>query len=79
MECKVRAKPKPDILWFCDGVKVKESSRIKQTIIQEGDVYTIRLEINDVIVTDAGLYKCNVKNSCGESNANLTLNIEGKF
>lgn len=28
---------------------------------------------------DSGLYKCNIKNSLGELNANLTLNIESKL
>lgn len=78
MECKVRAKPKPEITWFRDGTHVKETSRIKQTIIEQNDVYIIRLEIHDPHLEDAGLYKCNVKNSAGESNANLTLNIERK-
>ncbi|GFQ82950.1 hypothetical protein TNCT_309441, partial [Trichonephila clavata] len=76
MECKVRASPKPDIKWFCDGVEVHESTRIKQTIKQDKDVYHIKLELRNLEFTDAGLYKCNVKNVHGESNANLTLNIE---
>ncbi|KFM81373.1 Twitchin, partial [Stegodyphus mimosarum] len=76
MECKVRASPKPDIKWTCDGADVRESTRIKQTIKQDKDVYHIKLELKNLEFTDAGLYKCNVKNVHGESNANLTLNIE---
>src|SRR5437868_11485251 len=53
MECKVRAKPRPDICWFNDGVVIKETTRIKQTIKEEKDVYLIRLELRDPELTDA--------------------------
>lgn len=76
MECKVRAKPKPTINWIHEGVTVKEGRRIKQTVTQEKDIYIIRMEIVDPDLDDAGMYKCNVKNTAGESNANLSLNIE---
>lgn len=77
MEVRVKAKPKPTITWYHDGVLVSKSSRITQTIIEErNDTYTLRMEINKADIDDSGLYKCNVKNTAGESNANLTLNIE---
>lgn len=77
MECVVRAKPTPTITWSHEGVTVVKSSRIKQTIIEESnDTYRIRMEILNADAEDSGLYKCNVKNLAGESNANLTLNIE---
>ena len=77
MEVRCRAKPKPTITWFHEGELVRTGGRIRQTIIEEkGDVYVIRLEITGGDSPDSGLYKCNVKNSAGESNANLTLNIE---
>lgn len=76
MEVKVTAKPKPTVSWIHEGVVVQQSSRIKQTIIEEKGVYIIRMEILNPDVEDSGLYKCNVKNAAGESNANLTLNIE---
>jgi len=79
MECKVRSKPKPDITWFNDGKVVSETSRIKLFVKEEEtDVYCIKLELSNPELTDAGLYKCSVKNSFGEANANLTLNIECK-
>lgn len=78
MECKVRADPKPTITWTKEGVAVDENRRIKQIIKEEKDVYHIRLELRDPEFEDAGIYKCNVKNSAGESNANLTLNIEDR-
>ena len=99
MECKVRAKPKPDFKWTVDGVEIKESSQISITIVEETkEVYVIRLVIKVIICyflyfyallkclflqnatpANGGLYKCNIKNEIGETNANLTLNIEGKY
>ena len=35
--------------------------------------------LQDPQPSDAGLYKCTVKNAHGEVNANLTLNIESKL
>lgn len=79
MECKVKANPQPSISWYREGVTVLEGGRIKQTVRQEGNIYHIKLELSNPELTDAGVYKCNVKNSAGESNANLTLNIERKL
>lgn len=77
MEVRCRAKPKPTITWYHEGELVKMSSRIKESIVVEKDnVYIIKLEIFGGDSPDSGLYKCNVKNSAGSSNANLTLNIE---
>ncbi|PRD35198.1 UNVERIFIED_CONTAM: unc-22 [Trichonephila clavipes] len=45
MECKVKANPKPTITWFLDNIVIKETNRIVQTVKQEKDVYTIRLEL----------------------------------
>lgn len=42
----------------------------------EEDIYYIKLELTDPGMDDSGLYKCNIKNTLGELNANLTLNIE---
>ena len=78
MECKVKAKPKPDIIWYYENSLIRETRRLKQTIIEENDIYVIRLEIVEPELNDSGVYRCNVKNIAGESNANLTLNIESK-
>jgi len=45
MDCKVKADPKPDIVWTCDGKVVKESSKIKMSVEGKGDIYYIRLEL----------------------------------
>ena len=76
MWCSVKADPRPSVEWTREGVVVKESSRLSITVVQQKDVYAIKLELNDPNPTDAGLYKCSVKNVHGQLNANLTLNIE---
>lgn len=80
MDCKVKATPKPQIVWTHAGKEVKESSKISLSVVQEkDDIYYIKLILNDPGPDDSGLYKCNIKNDLGELNANLTLNVESKF
>lgn len=77
MDCRVKAKPKPEIVWTHAGKVVTESSKISISIVKEkDDVYYIKLTLNDPGEGDSGLYKCNIKNALGELNANLTLNVE---
>lgn len=77
MDCKVRADPKPTIVWYREGKVVQESSKIKISIEKkEEHVYYLKLELREPDMDDSGLYKCNIKNALGELNANLTLNIE---
>lgn len=79
MGCKVKASPKPTIVWYHEGKEITDSSKIKTRIDIKDDVYTIILELIDPGIEDSGLYKCNIKNELGELNANLTLNIESKL
>lgn len=79
MGCKVKASPKPTIVWYHEGKEIRDSSKIKTRIEVKDDIYTIILELIDPGIEDSGLYKCNIKNELGELNANLTLNIESKF
>lgn len=76
MECRVKANPKPTILWTREQTIIKETQKIKIQMIEQNDVYHIKLELQDPQIEDSGLYKCNIKNNLGELNANLTLNIE---
>lgn len=78
MECKVKADPKPDVVWYRNGEVIQENSRLKMSMETRNDQYYIKLELVDPQLEDSGLYKCNIKNLLGELNANLTLNIESK-
>lgn len=79
MECKIKADPKPIIIWYRNGEVIKETSKLKMSMEQRGDQYYIKLELMDPQLEDSGIYKCNIKNTLGELNANLTLNIESKY
>ncbi|KAL1129847.1 hypothetical protein AAG570_012791, partial [Ranatra chinensis] len=76
MDCRVKAHPKPDIVWYHEGKLLSQSSKISWRMDERDDTYYIRLELKDPGIQDSGVYKCNIKNLCGELNANLTLNIE---
>ncbi|XP_013148758.1 PREDICTED: muscle M-line assembly protein unc-89-like [Papilio polytes] len=76
MGCKVKASPRPTIVWYHEGREIRDSSKIKTRVEVKEDIYTIILELIDPGIDDSGLYKCNIKNELGELNANLTLNIE---
>ncbi|CAG2061432.1 unnamed protein product, partial [Timema podura] len=79
MDCKVKATPKPTIIWYHGGSVLKESSKLSMSVEEKDDIYYIKLELKDPGTEDSGLYKCNIKNTMGELNANLTLNIESKL
>ena len=44
-----------------------------------GRTYMVVLELNDVIETDAGLYKVKAKNKFGEVAASINLNFSRKW
>ncbi|XP_065220483.1 twitchin isoform X27 [Planococcus citri] len=78
MDCRVKANPKPEVVWYHNGKTLTQSSKITWRMEEKEDHYYIRLELKNPGKEDQGLYKCNIKNVNGELNANLTLNIEIK-
>lgn len=45
IECRCSSNPKPEVLWFKDGVSLPMNARIKPTITGAGNDYVIKLEI----------------------------------
>lgn len=45
MDFKVKADPKPEIVWYHEGKILKETSRLSWSIQQKEDSYYIRLEL----------------------------------
>lgn len=45
MDCKVKADPKPDIVWYHEGKVLKQSSKLSWTLEEKQDTYYIRLEL----------------------------------
>lgn len=79
MECILEAHPVPDITWYQGQKAINGSSRIKMFKKATGkDTYLLTLEISNPTKADGGNYRCNAFNNYGESNANISLNFQGK-
>ncbi|XP_050099300.1 twitchin isoform X8 [Anopheles aquasalis] len=75
-ECQLVAKPKPAIEWYRSEELLSENARTKFKIQSFGEnKYFVVLELDDVIDTDAGLYKVKAKNRMGEVSASINLNF----
>uniref|UniRef100_A0ABK8F4T1 Twitchin n=1 Tax=Anopheles gambiae TaxID=7165 RepID=A0ABK8F4T1_ANOGA len=78
-ECQLVAKPKPTIEWYRSEELLSENARTKFKIQSFGEnKYFVVLELDDVIDTDAGLYKVKAKNRMGEVSASINLNFSQK-
>lgn len=79
MECILEAHPVPDITWYQGQKAINGSSRIRMSRKSTGkDTYLLTLEISNPTKADGGNYRCNAFNNYGESNANISLNFQGK-
>jgi len=79
-ECKISAEPKPDLFWSRDDVSIQNSGRyLIYCDALPNNAYVACLEIDDVNTSDGGKYKVLAKNTLGESNAQITLNLESKL
>ena len=57
-----------------------EDSRTRINVNEDGkNQYSVILELNDVVETDAGLYKVKAKNKYGEVSASINLNFSRKY
>ena len=63
--------PYPDIIWYKDEIKLKESSRVR--IYCEHETYI--LEIRDAQKSDSGRYKVTAYNSEGETSRKVSVNV----
>uniref|UniRef100_A0A7E4VU92 non-specific serine/threonine protein kinase n=1 Tax=Panagrellus redivivus TaxID=6233 RepID=A0A7E4VU92_PANRE len=77
MECKVKSLSRPTAKWSKDGVSLGGSGNFMDVFSDLGDnLYLCQLEIRKPAASDAGQYRCNIKNDQGETNANLSLNFQ---
>ena len=80
MECILEAHPVPEITWYQGTKAINGSTRIKMLRKSTGkDTYLLTLEISNPTKADGGQYRCNAFNNFGESNANISLNFQGKL
>ena len=79
-ECKLAGNPKPDVIWFREDIRIEEDGRTFIRVNEDGkNQYSVILELNDVVETDAGLYKVKAKNKYGEVSASINLNFSRKY
>ena len=79
-ECKLSADPKPDLFWSHDDKPIENAGRFLiycDPLPNNG--YVACLSIDDVVTGDGGKYKVTAKNTLGESNAHIDLNLESKW
>jgi hypothetical protein len=78
-ECQLVSAPKPEIAWFRGEIQLAEDDRTSFKIQSIGtNSFLVVLELDDVIETDAGLYKVKAKNKMGEVAASINLNFSRK-
>ena len=68
----------PTFTWYLENAVLKNPAKYKQRILSEGKTHTLILEINNLGSKDSGDYKLVAKNSKGEADANIKLNIDTK-
>lgn len=78
-ECQLLSSPQPEIEWFRSETQLSADSRTNFKIQSIGtNKFLVVLELDDVIETDAGLYKVKAKNKMGEVAASINLNFSRK-
>ncbi|XP_054168536.1 neuroglian-like isoform X2 [Oppia nitens] len=70
LRCRVFGAPKPIVKWEKDG---QELTGGRYTVLDSGD-----LKIKDVLMTDAGSFKCKATNRFGDDDASGELEVKGR-
>jgi hypothetical protein len=81
-ECSLSAQPIPSIEWWRgESLLTDEDGRtlFKIQSNSEPNSYNVSLILDDVVETDAGLYRVVAKNLCGEVAASINLNFSRKL
>jgi hypothetical protein len=78
-ECKLSAEPRPDLIWTHDDKPIGDSARYLISCDPlPNNAYVACLAIDGVIASDGGKYKVTARNTLGESNAHIGLNLDSK-
>lgn len=77
---QVKSSPKPEITWFRTETELVEDARTAIKVQNIGtNLFLVVLELDDVVESDAGLYKVKAKNKFGEVAASINLNFSRKY
>ena len=71
----VSGKPKPEVTWFKDGKRVRDSNQVN--IESKGDKFS--LAIPKIKPDDSGSYKCEVKNKAGTATRTYNVKVSGMY
>jgi hypothetical protein len=79
IECRCEsAEGAPQIIWLKDGTQLKNEGRhLIDVETVDKTHFLIILEIDQVVDSDAGAYKCVAKNGAGEGATTITVKTEG--
>lgn len=81
-ECSLSANPQPSIEWWRGEEQLSESDGrtfFKIAPNSESDSFDVSLTLDDVVETDAGLYRVVARNASGEVAASINLNFSRKL
>ena len=75
-ECELAGSPQPQVFWFRGDSRIEEDDRTYVRVVETPKrTFLVVLELNDVVESDAGLYKIRAKNKYGEVAASINLNF----
>ena len=78
-ECELAGHPQPNVFWFRGDSQIVEDDRTYVRVQEtQARTFLVVLELNDVVESDAGLYKVKAKNKFGEVSASINLNFSRK-
>ena len=80
--CEWTGSPMPEVTWYKDGSLLIEGElppRIRITMTDKGNTFHSSMEINDVGLSDAGIYVCNVSNAVGFQVTFESLQVKGIY
>ena len=78
MSCVMESNPMSDITWYHGTQAITASPRLRIASKETAkNTYLLTLTVSSPTQEDGGNYRCNARNSFGESNANIALNFQG--
>ena len=78
--CQAEGNPKPAAVWFKNGHKINETSKVKiSSPVAKDKLVTTILTIDDIEYGDSGVYTCEFGNTLGVINSTGTLSVHGEL
>ncbi|XP_078085248.1 titin-like [Mustelus asterias] len=72
MECKVSGSIPMDVTWYKEGSEISASNKYKM-LFQDN---MLSLEVNELDISDGGIYTCSVANSAGKDECSAVLSVK---